>query len=323
MEEELDSYFTGKLSDSEKRMLLDKIEANTQYKTEFIRMQNLITLSKLFPQKGDNEQAREMLYELNRKKWQKHVRHTLWNISKYCAIIILSILSGTFLMDKVILPVEEPITYTTIDVPKAQRVCMTLPDGTEAWLSPRSILRIPDNFNNKERSVELDGEGYFSITSNPKKIFTIQTKKHTIKVLGARFQVNAYSESSRFETELIEGKVEIVNTDKPEEIIELQPGEKLTYADNNCIISVSQFNNEEYLKSGIFSFSNKPFSEILEYLSLWYKVKFNISDRIDKDYPVSGKFRQSDEVKNVLNALQDAYPFKYKVINDEKIELYK
>lgn len=86
--------------------------------------------------------------------------------------------------------------------------------------------------------------------------------------------------------------------------------------------SASVFNNEEYLKSGIFYFSNKKFSEILDYLALWYKVTFNIKDSAQIDKYVSGKFRQSDDIERILKALQGVHQFKYQINKNNEIKIY-
>ena len=43
MNEQLDKYFLGELSDTEKKELLDQIESDSGHKAEFIRMQNTVT----------------------------------------------------------------------------------------------------------------------------------------------------------------------------------------------------------------------------------------------------------------------------------------
>jgi len=321
MKEELDNYFLGELTDTEKNALFDKIESDEECKSEFIEMQNTVTLTQLLPQKDDNEFSSQMIGELFATVEKRRLRRTLWNVTKYAAVVALLIVNGWLVKEKVIAPAEV-ITYTTIEVPKGQRVSMTLQDGTEAWLSPRSVLRIPNQFNTKERFLELDGEGYFSVTKDEKRPFIVQTGQHRVKVLGTRFNVFAYSESNRFETDLLEGKVEVSDRFKPENMVSLTPGEKVTFMDNRLVKSISYFNNEDYLKNGVFSFSNKPFGEILEYLTLWYDIRFEIKDSAKKELLVSGKFRQSDEVKNILKALQGVHPFKYKEITEQKIEIY-
>ncbi len=320
MKEDLDSYFLGKISQKEKNAFFDKIESDTNYKSEFIRLQNTVTLSKLYPQKGDTAWAQQNMQELDKKIKQKQRLRILWNIAKYAAVIVLLLVNSWLIKDY--FTTNNDIAYTTINVPKGQRICMTLTDGTEVWLSPRSVLHIPEKFRKNERRVKLDGEGYFSVTKDNKRPFIVQTAQHNINVLGTRFNVFAYSESERFETDLIEGKVAISNLNKPEEILILKAGEKASLDNHHLIKTISLFNNEEYLKNGIFHFSNKPFIEILEYLTLWYDVKFDIKDSAKKELLVSGKFRQNDEIKNILKALQGVHSFKFKEIDEQKIDIY-
>lgn len=320
MKEKLDDYFLGIISQADKRDLLDKVEADGECKKEFIRMQNTVALSKICPQKGDDKYVARMMDEFAKKKVRKQVRFTLWKTAKYAAIIAVLLVNAWFLFYSS--EEEEEVTYTTIQVPKGQRVCMTLQDGTEAWLSPRSTLRIPSKFNTNERVIELDGEGYFAVAADKEKPFIVQTGKHNVRVLGTRFNVFSYSESHRFETDLLEGKVEVFNRFNPQIVTELSPGERVYLKNDQLVKTKSLFDNEDYLKNGIFSFSNKPFAEILEYLRLWYDIQFDVRDSAKKELLVSGKFRQSDEIKYILKALQGVHSFKYKEISDQTIEIY-
>lgn len=321
-DKKLDDYFLGELSDAEKHVLFDEIESNENHKSEFIRMQNTVSLSGLFPQKGDEEWSSRMKKELDRNIKRKYLYRKLLNVTKYAAAISFLILNIWLLALRDTNLEEEKNTYTIIEVPKGQRVSLTLEDGTAVWLSPQSVLRIPGKFGKEQRQVELNGEGYFSVVKDVQRPFIVQTGKHQVKVLGTRFNVFAYSKSSRFETDLLEGSVEVFNREYPEDTILLQPGER-TYAENDRLIkAVSLFENEEYLKNGIFSFQNKPFGEILEYLALWYDVDFEVKEAVDKKHPISGKFKQNDDVTSLLKAIQDVHPFKYKNINEGSIEIY-
>lgn len=319
--EELENYFLGELSEQEKILLFDKIQSDRAYEAEFIRLQNTIALTRLLSQNDDRHQANLMLKELNGKIKKKTTRRKLWKAIPYAAAFALLIVNGWLLNNLATPPLEEPVLYTTIEVPKGQRVCMTLLDGTEAWFSPRSVIKIPNDFNKERRLIELDGEGYFSVKEDTDRPFIVETKQHAIKVVGTRFNVMAYSESPRFETDLLQGKVEVSDRSKPEEVFILNPGERISLVDNQLVKSVSIFNNDEYLRNGIFIFSNRPFGEVLEYLSLWYHVSFDIKDPAKKGVHISGKFRQSDEVKVILRALQDVFPFKFQIKTEELIEI--
>lgn len=321
MKEQLDKYFLGELSDTEKATLFDQIESSPENKTEFIRMQNTVTVSKLAEQTKDNEWAGQKMKELETSIHRKQIRRFYLNAAKYAAVIAILLANIWLLTDKFI-PEEKLPLYTQIEVPKGQRIYMTLQDGTEAWLSPRSVIKIPSEFSKDERSIELDGEGFFSVTKDAKRPFIVKTKDYNIKVLGTRFNVFAYTKSKRFETNLVEGRVEVINNSRPEETLTLKPNEMVTLKNGVLVKSTAAFNNEEYLKSGVFYFSNKKFSEILDYLTLWYKVKFDVKDSAQIDKYVSGKFRQSDEIERILKALQGVHHFRYDIKNNEEIAIY-
>lgn len=321
MNEQLDKYFLGELSDPEKKALFDRIESSPEEKAEFIRIQNTVTISQLGEQNGDREWASHKMEELGDRINRKQARKLYITLAKYAAVAAILLVNIWLLTDKFI-PEEKAPLYTKIEVPKGQRIFMTLQDGTEAWLSPRSVIKIPNEFSKNERSVELDGEGFFWVTKDKERPFIVKTRNYNIKVLGTRFNVFAYSESERFETNLVEGRVQVFNNNDPEENIILQPNEMVALTNGNLIKSMASFNNEDYLESGIFYFSNKKFSEILDYLTLWYNVKFSIKDSAKIDQYVSGKFRQSDDIERILKALQGVHHFKYKIINNEEIEIY-
>lgn len=318
MKDELEKYFLGTLNEEQKNDLFNQIESDEEYKSDFIRLQNTISISRLTTQKGDKELADKTINDLQQRINQKQSRKRLRTIIKYAAFITVLLINGWFLFKHN----SQQIEYTKIEAPKGQRVYLTLNDGTEVWLSSRSILRIPSQFTGKERIVELEGEGYFSVTKNENKPFIVQTERHLIKVLGTKFNVLAYRESPRFETNLIEGKVVVFDRDEPNTEIVLNAGEKVARENNLLIKSTSLFNNEDYIKNGIYSFNNKSFGEIIEYLSMLYGVRFEIKDTKKKEFLISGKFRPSEEINNILKALQGVYSFKYKEISKELIEIY-
>lgn len=321
MNERLAKYFLGELSDTEKKELLNRIESNLEDKAEFIRIQNTITISKLGEQDGDSKWASRKMEELQTRINRKQIRKLYINLAKSAAIAAILLVNIWLLTDKFI-PQEKTPLYTKIEVPKGQRIYMTLQDGTEAWLSPRSVIWIPNEFSDKERSVKLDGEGFFAVTKDAQRPFIVKTRNYNVKVLGTRFNVFAYSQSERFETNLVEGSVQVSNNNKPQENIILKPDEMVSLSNGKLLKSNVSFNNEEYLESGIFYFSNEKFSEILDYLTLWYNVKFDVKPSARINQYVSGKFRQSDDIERILKALQGVHHFRYTLINHEEIEIF-
>lgn len=290
-------------------------------KRELARLKNAYALSGLLPQEGDKERTRQGLKELNGRILQRSRRRLRLNIMKYAAVICLLVV-GTWFITYLYVSDDSETLFTEINVPKGQRVNIVLADGTSVWLSPRSKIKVPNEFKQANRVVELDGEGFFEVTKNVEHPFIVKTGKYNVKVLGTRFNVFAYSEKSRFETCLVEGSVLVYNRDNEKDGLYLKPNEKVSLENNRLVKSVSDFNNEKYLESGVFSFQSKPFIEILEYLSLWYGVQFEVERSVAIYRKISGKFRQSDEVDNILRALQGAHSFNFKRLDNDKIQIF-
>ena len=320
MDEQLNKYFADELSPEEKAQVFDQINVDEGRKKEYARIQIAVALSSMTHQKGDETWSATKMDELQERIRMKKFRTLSLFILRYVAVAVVAII-GTW-SAFMLYSGTHNMAGTLIDVPKGQRVHITLADGTEAWLSSRSQVRIPNQFNKENRIIELDGEGYFSVTKDVKHPFIVQTSQYDVKVLGTKFYVFAYSESPRFEANLVEGSVCVYGRGDEENSIILSPNEKV-YLENNRLIKADYvFNNEEYLKNGVFSFTGVPFSQILNYLSLWYNVKFEWKDTVSLNHKVSGKFRRTDEVKDILEALQGVYPFNYKLENDSLITIH-
>lgn len=321
MNELLERFFSEELTKSEKKELFDQIEVSEENKEEFARVQNTVALSKLFRQEGDKAWMETMRRELDKRIAVKQRRRIGFAILKYAAVFLILFVNVWLVADRWMQPEPEPL-FTQIEVPPGQRIHLTLADGTKAWFSPRSVVKIPNEFNRKERVIELDGEGFFAVTKDAERPFIVKTKQYDVRVLGTKFNVFAYAKTGRFETQLVEGSVQIENTKNPAEQIILKPNEQVVLENYRLVKSVLAFNNKEYLDSGIFYFSNKRFSEILNYLSLWYDVKFDIENTKEIDRYVSGKFRQSDDIERILKALQGVHSFRYQMIAPDQIKIY-
>ena len=199
---------------------------------------------------------------------------------------------------------------------------LTLPDGSEAWLSSLSTLKWPSVFSSDARTVVLDGEGFFTVTKDASRPFTVQTQKYDVRVLGTEFNVYAYGNSQKFETDLLSGKVQVISAEYPEETITLMPNEKVSLVEGKLMKSVSHFEGKEYREQGIYDFEEKPLGEVLERLEQWYDVSFVVDNPSLLDKIISGKFRQSDQIETILKAISRAGLFEYKIISLREITIY-
>jgi transmembrane sensor len=114
-------------------------------------------------------------------------------------------------------------SYCEIVAPPGSKSQITLPDGSMAWINAGSKLSYKGDFNQSARIVNLEGEGYFTVTSNKAKPFIVQTAHLKVKAFGTVFNVKAYPDEKTVETTLVEGVVEIEAGSKT------SSGETVTY----------------------------------------------------------------------------------------------
>ena len=162
----------------------------------------------------------------------------------------------------------------------------------------------------------------YTVTKDASRPFTVQTKKYDVRVLGTEFNVYAYGNSEKFETDLLSGRVRVSPVGYPEEAVNLLPDEKVSLIDGKLVKSSSHFGGKEYREQGIYDFEELPLGEVLERLEQWYDIAFTVDDPSLLNKIISGKFRQSDQIETILKAISRADLFKYKIISQREITIY-
>jgi len=87
-----------------------------------------------------------------------------------------------------------------------EMISFYLPDSSQVWLNAKSTLKFDEHFNEAERHVQLQGEGYFKVSANHKNPFIVTTAGTYTRVVGTSFSIR---EDSATETVLtvVEGTV--------------------------------------------------------------------------------------------------------------------
>lgn len=164
--------------------------------------------------------------DLNKTTWVKA-------FIKYAAIFIIAFSISGFLFYKIgrnqfVVPRQ---SFSELIVPMGSRAQFTLPDGTTVSLNAGSRLKYDSMFGINDRVVELEGEGYFKVAKDSKRLFTVKTSFLNVNALGTAFNVKAYSDDNTIETTLVEGsiKIEEVTVNGKPEVMVLKPNQKLTF----------------------------------------------------------------------------------------------
>jgi transmembrane sensor len=215
---------------------------------------------------------------------------------------------------------KEHVHFNTIETPKGGQYQIGLPDGTRVWLNASSSLKYPTVFTGNERSVELNGEGYFEVAKaykNGQRLrFIVKTATQEVEVLGTHFNINAYPEEGTVTTTLLEGCVKVISISpskgKAADFRLLKPNQQAVLNSNN--FDVNTVNPEEVIawKDGIFIYNNEDLKTIMRKLSRWYDIDVNYEGNLDS-LSFSGSVSRSKNLDEALKILALTGDVKFKI----------
>jgi transmembrane sensor len=154
-------------------------------------------------------------------------------IARYAAIFIVAAsLSGSlfYYLGKSRVTKAE-LNFNELIVPMGSRAQFILSDGSVVTLNAGSKLKYDNRFGIAERTVELEGEGYFKVAKDETRPFLVKTSYLNVRALGTEFNIKAYLEEKTIEATIVEGSVSIEQfTEKSiKEVKILKPNQKLTF----------------------------------------------------------------------------------------------
>ncbi len=209
------------------------------------------------------------------------------------------------------------VLYNTITTPKGGQYQLVLADGTRVWLNAASSLRFPAAFAEKERRVELTGEGYFEVAHNAVMPFVVQRGEAEVKVLGTHFNINGYEDEPSLKITLLEGKVMVSNRDQT---AVLKPGQQAQLQTTNSKLKITnQVDIDEVVawKNGLFQFEQADIKTIMRQVARWYNVDVVFEGRVP-DKKFDGKIYRNTSLKEVFGILEEGGGVHLK-INGKKV----
>lgn len=233
--------------------------------------------------------------------WQKMVVVA----SSVAAIVLLTMIVTTDYLKQSYKNKPNNIVF----VPQGQHVNLILADGTNVWLNAKTKMEYPQNFEAADRRiVKIDGEAYFEVTKNPKKPFIVQTPKGEVEALGTKFYVTAYTNSDKFETALIEGKVKVQTVNNR---LILSPNNKAVLEKGQLLCQSIHDVDVYRWREGLYCFNEEDFQKVLKQFEIYYDVRFIKKDNDIPNSKITGKFRLVDGVDYALRVLQREVKFSY------------
>jgi transmembrane sensor len=202
------------------------------------------------------------------------------------------------------------VSYNILATPKGGQYKVQLPDGSRVWLNAASSLKYPTAFSGGERTVVLQGEGYFEVAKDKSKPFkVILADESEVKVLGTHFNIMAYEEDK--EVTLLEGSVQITRDIDNQK---LQPGQqgKIT---SQKIILLNDVDTEQVTgwKNGQFVFHNADIQTIMRQVARWYDVDVKYENNSTQHF--NATIQRKEPVLRLLNILEETGQIHFKIKN--------
>jgi len=211
--------------------------------------------------------------------------------------------------------VAERSVTSTIHAPLGSRISFDLPDGTRGWLNSGSSLEYQLPFSNN-RQVAIRGEAWFDVAHDASHPFEIFAGNSKIKILGTKFNLNAYPEENYVEVVIEEGKVEF-SVPGSSCVTQLKPSNRLIYSNDSVRILMTEPSKYSAWVEGKLMFRGDPMPEVARRIARWYNVEVELVDKNLEEDVIRGTF-QDDSLEDVFWYLSMTSPIRYRII-DRKI----
>ena len=226
------------------------------------------------------------------------------------SLLIISSITLYFFNQKPVPPI-----YISYHNDYGKTAVITLEDGSKISLNSNSTLKYPQHFTHDKREVELEGEGFFEISKDKSKPFTVKTSKLTTTVLGTKFNVSAYQNTPDVSVALLEGSVAVELSNKNQKVV-LKPTEMVTVKGSAKQLEKSTFDTNQITawQTGAIIFENASFAEIATKIYNTYGVTV-INKTGDQHWQYSGNFTKTDYLSIIQN-ICFAKRINYKIDNN-------
>lgn len=276
-------WLAGELSDEE----LMQFKASDEYK-EYVEITKA-TESFSLPDYNIEEELSRFKRTIDHTAKQVNAPILQFNRARFisiAAVILIAAFTGIYYFY-----LTSP-DMTTFETAYGETQSLTLPDGSTVILNASSSLSYSEEEWESNRSLNLQGEAYFKVTSGDK--FTIQTNLGSVSVLGTEFNVK--SRKNVFNAACFEGSISV----KSSQITKLlEPGQNIQFEDGE-IISEDTFQNVDQPSwmTGVVTLTNVPLSFALDELTSQFGIQ------ISGNIPVEARFTGSFPTNNASSAVQ-------------------
>jgi transmembrane sensor len=224
----------------------------------------------------------------------------------------------------IVRPIEKKETENIIHfVNNESRLVMhRLPDASTVWMHKNASIRYPKEFDADKRIVNFSGEGFFDITKDKSRPFSIQSGELVIKVLGTSFNVKAPVENKIFQVSVVTGRVEVSapNKEQKQQLVVLKPQQEAFFetGSRRLVLSpVPVHSKKEIYESVTIVFKETPLNEAVTLLEKRFDIDIRLSNPEIGSCQVTGDFEKEPLpaiIEMLCNSLEASYTMSGKTI---------
>jgi ferric-dicitrate binding protein FerR (iron transport regulator) len=315
-QDQLIKYVTGNLGEDEAKDVRCWINAGEANKNEFIRLKNIHAFASEGKQKLTLEDDFLGLIKKLNQKPKSTIQLIIRQYLKYAAILIAALFIGFSVSEIRYRFASDQTTELCNEfyAPEGQISEFKLADGTRIWLNSGTRIKVPMNFDSKNRILFMEGEAFFEVTKDPKNPFFVNTNELSVRVMGTSFNLSAYNSEKNSEITLIEGKVGIKERNG-QRLAMLLPGQQLVYDKNTGKKLKREVDTLPYeaWRDGKMIFKDCSLKHIAEKLERWYNVEINFDCEKISQFKFTGTILKNKPLSQVLEAITLTSPIRFEI----------
>jgi ferric-dicitrate binding protein FerR (iron transport regulator) len=212
---------------------------------------------------------------------------------------------------------EQQLAETIVNAPEGSISSVVLPDNSKVWLNAGSRIVYGKGYGIRHRRLQLTGEGFFDVHTNPDLPLEVETGSICVCATGTKFNVKAYPDENTVSTTLVEGIVKVSMESSPETFT-LKPEQMAVFNKNDRHIKLTpniKTAIHTMWKERRWTVENAGLDELAPALQRRYAMKFVFDREALKPYRFRGEIPNLS-IDEMAKVLQLTMPVNYRMSGD-------
>ena len=213
---------------------------------------------------------------------------------------------------------DSEIKYTSVVADKGQISKVILPDSSVVWLNSGTKLTYDNSYSYKNRNLNLQGQAFLDVRKNRNLPLVVASGRLRVKVLGTRFDVDAYAADDMIKVTLESGNVELLNSTDKSFKYNLNPGQMAEFKSQSGRIEIKSVKSRNYTswKDGELIFVDTPMAEVIKSLERRFNIEIKVVNPNVYKSVFNANFK-NESLKEILDYIQFSCPVTYRLIPEK------